>query len=71
MFGTIHTLLTILAILAGGYILFQTRSKQISKVATLLYIPLMLLINVMSLLLVKLFHFGPFHVLAYSLLALS
>ena len=31
----------------------------------------MLLINVMALLLVKLFHFGPFHVLAYSLLALT
>ena len=71
MFGTIHTLLTILAILAGGYILFQTRSKQISKVATLLYIPLMVLINVMSLFLVKLFHFGPFHVLAWTLLTLS
>jgi hypothetical protein len=71
IFGTIHTGLTVLAILAGGYVLFQTRSNQISKVATLLYIPLMLLINVMALFLVKLFHFGPFHVLAYSLLALT
>jgi hypothetical protein len=71
IFGTIHTALSVLAILAGGYVLFQTRSKQISKIGTLLYIPLMLLVNVMALLLVKLFHFGPFHVLAYSLLALT
>jgi hypothetical protein len=71
IFGTIHTVLSVLAILAGGYVLFQTRSKQISKIATLLYIPLMLLVNVMALLLVRLFHFGPFHVLAYSLLALT
>ena len=71
LFGTIHTVLSVLAILAGGYVLFKTRSKQISKVATLLYFPLMLLVNVMALLLVKLFDFGPFHVLAYSLLALT
>ena len=56
IFGTIHTVLTVLAILTGGYVLFKTRSKQISKVATLLYIPLMLLVNVMALLLLKLFH---------------
>ena len=71
IFGTIHTVLTVLAILTGGYVLFKTRSKQISKVATLLYIPLMLLVNVMALLLLKLFHYGPFHFLAYSLLAVT
>ncbi len=67
--GAYHTVLALVALISGAYVVFQTKGTLTHKKVGYIYVASMLLMNVTALFTQVLFTFGPFHILAiFSLL---
>jgi len=67
--GAVHTILAVLALISGGYVVFKAKGTPNHKKVGYIYVASMIFMNITALFTHILFKFGPFHILAvFSLL---